>query len=195
MKSGSMSSYRAALSGTGADIGGERDDEQPSPVNEFSPIHPHEPAIPPALDIEGRCLVCVILCERDDARKEIRDLAFRVNVLESAIREHRSQKADDRCIEDDDRLYAALGDGIKCDRRVGCKQDMLKNCARFIERRCEGGQWPSYASLVDGIRHGAKMATDLWERLGEEGPLANEASMISAHLMGTIISEDGLDTP
>lgn len=83
MKSGSMSSYRAALSGTGADIGGERDDEQPSPVNEFSPIHPHEPAIPPALDIEGRCLVCVILCERDDARREIRDLAFRVNVLES----------------------------------------------------------------------------------------------------------------
>lgn len=33
MKSGSFSSYRAALSGTGADIGGERDDppEQPSP--------------------------------------------------------------------------------------------------------------------------------------------------------------------
>ncbi len=59
------------------------EDDPPSSVNEFSPIHPHEPAIPPALDIEGRCLVCVILCERDDARREIRDLAFRVNVLES----------------------------------------------------------------------------------------------------------------
>ncbi len=126
-----------------------------------------------------------------------RELALEDNCnrLENAIREHRSQKADDRCIEDDDRLYEALGDGIKCDRRVGCKEDMLKNCARFIERRCEGGQWPSYATLADGIRHGAKMATDLWERLGEEGPLANEASMIAAHLMGTIISEDGLDTP
>lgn len=32
MKSGSFSSYRAALSGTGADIGGERDDEpEPDP--------------------------------------------------------------------------------------------------------------------------------------------------------------------
>lgn len=29
MKSGSFSSYQAALSGTGADIGGERDDDEP----------------------------------------------------------------------------------------------------------------------------------------------------------------------
>lgn len=30
MKSGSSSSYRAALSGTGADFGGERDDPEPA---------------------------------------------------------------------------------------------------------------------------------------------------------------------
>lgn len=122
-------------------------------------------------------------------------LCKRTAELEAAIKSHRSQRADDRCIEDDDRLYAVLGDDIKCDRRVGDKEAMLKNCARFIERRCEGGQWPSYASLVDGIRHGANMATELWVQLGEEGPLADAASMISAHLIGTILSEDGLETP
>jgi sarcosine oxidase delta subunit len=71
--------------------------------------------------------------------------------LRAAIFKHRSQKADDRCIEDDDELYAALGDGIKCDRRVGDKLAMLTNCARFIERRCEGGGWPSYADLESEI--------------------------------------------
>lgn len=67
--------------------------------------------------------------------------------LREAIVKHRSQKADDRCIEDDDVLYAVLGDGVKCDRRVGDKDAMLANCARFIDRRCEGGGWPSYAEL------------------------------------------------
>lgn len=70
-----------------------------------------------------------------------------IDRLRSAIIKHRAQKADDRCIEDDDELYAALQDGIKCDRRVGDKLDMLHNCARFIQQRCEGGGWPSYADL------------------------------------------------
>jgi hypothetical protein len=70
-----------------------------------------------------------------------------VERLRAAIIKHRSRRADDRCIEDDDELYAVLGDGIKCDRRVGSKEAMLVNCARFIERRCEGGGWPSYAEL------------------------------------------------
>lgn len=67
--------------------------------------------------------------------------------LAAAIHEHRKQKADDRCVMDDDLLYEALGDGIKCDRSVGSKEEMLKNCARFIERRCTGGNWPTYAEL------------------------------------------------
>lgn len=71
----------------------------------------------------------------------------RIATLTSAIVKHRSQKADDRCIEDDDELYAVLGDGIKCDRRVGDKEAMLANCGRFIERRCEGGGWLSYVEL------------------------------------------------
>lgn len=74
-------------------------------------------------------------------------LFARVDALEAAIKAHRDQKADDRCIEDDDRLYAVLGDGILCDRRVGSKEEMLHNCARFIDRRTEGGKWPTYAEL------------------------------------------------
>lgn len=58
----------------------------------------------------------------------------RILLLENAIRAHRSQKADDRCVEDDDRLYEAIGDGVKCDRQVGDKSAMLANCQRFIDR-------------------------------------------------------------
>lgn len=66
--------------------------------------------------------------------------------LYAAIYEHHSQKADDRCIEDDDRLYAAAG-LPPCDRRVGDKAAMIVNCARFIENRCQGGGWATYAEL------------------------------------------------
>ena len=66
--------------------------------------------------------------------------------LLAAIKLHHAQKADDRCFEDDDALYAAAG-LPPCDRRVGNKGDMLENCRRFIERRCEGGGWKSYAEL------------------------------------------------
>ena len=76
----------------------------------------------------------------------------RITELEVAIRQHRDQKADDRCIEDDDRLYGVLGDGIPCDRRVGDKAAMLANCARFIERRCQGGYWPDYVDLEDRVK-------------------------------------------
>lgn len=35
----------------------------------YSPVHPHEPAIPPALDADGRCLVCRLIVELDDAER------------------------------------------------------------------------------------------------------------------------------
>jgi hypothetical protein len=106
------------------------------------------------------CPRCLSIADHSPEDKECSDRCItrhlaRVAVLESAIREHRDAKADDRCIEDDDSLYEALGDGIKCDRRVGDKADMLINCARFIEKRCEGGGWPSYVELetqLAGIR-------------------------------------------
>jgi hypothetical protein len=89
--------------------------------------------------LDSRKLVC------------IKCLDDRVAALEAAIREHRGQKADDRCVEDDDRLYVALGDGIRCDRRVGDRAAMLRNCERFIANRCEGGHWPTYAQLEDAL--------------------------------------------
>ena len=66
--------------------------------------------------------------------------------LLAAIKEHHSQKADDRCRLDDDRLYAAAG-LPPCDRRVGDKFEMAKNCLRFIDRRCESGGWPTYVEM------------------------------------------------
>lgn len=83
--------------------------------------------------------------------KKLNETANRIIALEAAIKTHRSQKADDRCIEDDDALYEALGDGIKCDRRVGDKAAMLRNCERFINNRCEAGGWPTYAEIEKAL--------------------------------------------
>lgn len=66
--------------------------------------------------------------------------------LMEAIQAHHDQHADDRCWMDDQRLYAAAG-LEPADLRVGNKAEMLLNCARFVNRRCEEGHWPSYADL------------------------------------------------
>lgn len=67
--------------------------------------------------------------------------------LRAAIIEHRSQIADDRCIADDQKLYAALGDGVDADYRVGDKFEMIKNCIAFVEKRCTAGGWVTYAEM------------------------------------------------
>ena len=38
--------------------------------NTFDPKHPHEPEIPPHFDADGRCLICVMICKRDNAIRE-----------------------------------------------------------------------------------------------------------------------------
>lgn len=43
-------------------------------VSEYSLRHPHEPEIPPALDAEGRCLVCLLQVQRDEALTLLREL-------------------------------------------------------------------------------------------------------------------------
>lgn len=75
-----------------------------------------------------------------------------VESLYAAIKKHHDQKAADRCIDDDTELYAAAGLG-PADHRVGDKFQMLQNCARFIDRRCQGGHWPSYAELENRLRY------------------------------------------
>lgn len=97
--------------------------------------------------------------EADNSR-----LAAELGTLKEAIAEHHRQKADDRCIEDDDRLYASAG-LPPCDRRVGDKDAMLANCARFIDRRCEGGKWPSYAELESELAAAVAERDELREAL------------------------------
>lgn len=78
---------------------------------------------------------------------DVAALCDEVKRLRTAISTHHAQKSDDRCIEDDDRLYAAAGLPT-CDRRVGDKAAMLRNCDRYVTQRCEGGgPWRTYAEL------------------------------------------------
>lgn len=71
-----------------------------------------------------------------------------IKKLRKAIQNHRDQKADDRCWEDDLALYSVLEDDVVPDNHVGDTAAMLRNCERFIEQRCQGGgDWKSYAEL------------------------------------------------
>lgn len=76
----------------------------------------------------------------------VAELLDEIARLRGAVRDHWSQHCDDRCWLDDDALYAAAG-LPPVDRRVGDKVAMLANCQRYIDARCEGGGWPSYAEL------------------------------------------------
>ncbi len=119
------------------------------------------------MSIYGTCEVCGGETKDYDCANCLR---FEVNKLREAIETHHAQKADDRCIEDDDRLYAAAG-LPPCDRRVGDKAEMLKNCKRFIDQRCEGGGWPSYAELEAELKRTddqRKMLIGQTERLATE---------------------------
>lgn len=100
-------------------------------------------------------------------RDIIKDLRARVGELEEAIKSHRSQKADDRCIFDDDELYKVLGDNIKCDRQVGSKEAMLENCKKFIEKRCESGRWATYTKLEETLKD---VIQDMKDRLEDVDP-------------------------
>ena len=96
-----------------------------------------------------------------DARQEAAELRNEAAALKLAIIKHHEQRADDRCIEDDDRLYAAAG-LPPCDRRVGSKEEMLANCKRFVEQRCEGGgPWKSYRELEGEINRLTKTSLNI----------------------------------
>ncbi len=103
-----------------------------------------------------------------NAKSDIPKLIKEVTKYRDVIKTHRDQKADDRCIEDDDRLYEALGDGIKCDRRVGSKAEMKLNCDRFIENRCQEGGWPTYRELEEKLRFCQTVIYHLFDEGGAE---------------------------
>lgn len=123
---------------------------------------------PPADANPDQALDMLCRTETHDQAELIANALNDVERLRNAIITHRSQKADDRCIEDDDQLYAALGDGVKCDRRVGDKDAMLANCARFISQRCEGGGWPSYRELEEKNEKAKKAIVHVLRRIKRE---------------------------
>lgn len=60
-----------------------------------------------------------------------------IDRLKAAIRAHRDQRDDDRCWEDDLRLYAALGEGDVGPEAMALppKCDFLKSCERYYDQR------------------------------------------------------------
>ncbi len=110
--------------------------------------------------------------------------------LRAAVKAHHDQKADDRCVEDDDKLHAAAG-LPPCDRRVGSKEEMLANCARFIERRCEGGGWPSYRELENEIERLRNIITAIHEVAAHAraNPECNHSAMLFVELTSRPVSE------
>lgn len=97
-----------------------------------------------------------------DLSEKLEEKDKRIKELETAIKNHRAQKVDDKCWMDDDVLYSVLNDGIKADYKVGCQEEMLKNCARYIQKRTEDGEWPTYAELEQKIK-------ELEHKLNREG--------------------------
>lgn len=81
-------------------------------------------------------------------------------------------RADDRCWMDIEKLCGLLD--VPFDPRVGDKSAMLENCRRFIDQKCEGGGWPSYAELEEIVRASAKQRCIL-SRVHSFFPLFNNA--------------------
>lgn len=89
---------------------------------------------------------------------------LKLEQLQKAIREHRDQRLDDRCWLDDQKLYAVLGEDVLANNDMPPREKFLANCARFYERRCQGGDWLSYQEVErqrDEAVEAAKAYADL----------------------------------
>ena len=63
-------------------------------------------------------------------------LSERLTSLQTAVRNHRDQRGDDRCWLDDLELYKHLPEGVaSADLRQCSPEVMLENCKRFIASR------------------------------------------------------------
>ena len=68
--------------------------------------------------------------------------------LKVVVEKMHAQLGPDRCVFDQDELYAAAG-LPPVDKRVGDKFAMLKDCIRYVDVMCEGGHWKTYADLEE----------------------------------------------
>ena len=78
--------------------------------------------------------------ERDALARDLSHQRIYVHQLRAAIVEHHRQKADDRCIEDDDRLYAAAG-LPPCRLAAAAASEALANRAERFERMAYFEGW------------------------------------------------------
>jgi hypothetical protein len=71
-------------------------------MNYFDPKHPHEPEISPQFDVDGRCLICVMICKRD---KAIRELNIEKKIAQKACLEiARLERQRDEAMQQNARL-------------------------------------------------------------------------------------------
>lgn len=94
-----------------------------SDENGYSTRHPHEPKIPPALDGEGRCLVCVLIVERDRLQADLKVATegwdtLRVKLSEAVAEKRRLQDHLAIHCTEDHRSEACHGSGRCIDCRT-----------------------------------------------------------------------------
>jgi hypothetical protein len=89
-------------------------------MNYFDPKHPHEPEISPQFDADGRCLICLMICERDNAIRELniekkiaQKVCLEITRLERQRDEAREQNAKLRDIAERAIIAVALWAGSR----------------------------------------------------------------------------------
>ncbi len=139
---------------------------------------------------------------------ELADMANEIDRLKSAIREHRDQRADDRCWLDDQLLYNALGEGVTDPFAEGSvlppKEDFLVSCEWFwAQRQCPKNkgtaQLPegmTIAQLTEALKAERLLTQDLEagnNRMGNKLDEANaEIERLKAELAEALRVRDAL---
>ena len=83
--------------------------------------------------------------------------------LRDAIRKHRDQRGDDRCVNDDYELYQALGEPIPAHAcQLNAPDIMIEDCKRFIESRHDPAKpYLSPQRRIDELQTGLRQAIEL----------------------------------
>jgi len=85
------------------------------------------------------CLVCQ---QRKNAEELLYEAEQEVTRLQNAIRQHRDERGDDRCWQDDETLYGVLPEGYTPPERDTAVE--LENCKKYIA--CRGNPHTEYIS-------------------------------------------------
>lgn len=101
---------------------------------------------------------------RDKAIRQRQEAVAELQRVASAVRTHRDMAWDDRCLEDDRRLYEALGEPIP-DFALPPVDDMLESCRRYIAQRgCPVAELPpdkmTIRQLEDEVARLRKLCVD-----------------------------------